>query len=75
MDVQTLLVAVIGATGLIGQGFASARRHRKIDSAIGTPNGQGNVVAMLETVIRTTGRLEEKLDRHISDPAAHAGDE
>lgn len=67
----TIIVAGIGTVGLLGQAWISSRRHKENKSAIGTPNGHGNVVQMQEATLRALGRLEALLEVHTEDPQAH----
>jgi len=55
-----LEVAVIGAIAVIGAAAVPAwLNSRKVKNAIGTPNGNGNLVQMLETSLENQGIVKE----------------
>lgn len=70
---EAIVVAAIGSAGLVAQAWVSRQRSREvraIKDTLGTKNGQGDVVAMLEHLKAWTlkhegrhDRLEEQVDR------------
>lgn len=51
LDWSTIIVACIGAFGIVGAAWIQRQRKqefREIKQTLGTQNGQGNVVEMLE---------------------------
>lgn len=75
VDVTAVLVALIGAMGIIGvalvqQGVATARRAKRAEltaatvaDRVGEPNGEGNVVRMLERLLRGQTGQDSRLAR------------
>lgn len=59
--VITAIGAVVVAT--IGGAFTLAS-SRATKSAVGTPNGHGNVIQMSERILIEVGRIHEKIDEH-----------
>ena len=73
-----IILAIIGAFGGIGAAYAANTARKDVRDRIGTPNGQGNVVEMMELLLAgQTGqdtriaRLEGTQVQHGIDLAAH----
>ena len=73
-----IILAIIGAFGSIGAAYAANTARKDVRDRIGTPNGQGNVVEMMERLLAgQTGqdtriaRLEGVQVQHGIDLAAH----
>jgi hypothetical protein len=70
-------VALIGASGAVvvavTTGLFAWLTARQTRSAVGTPNGHGNVVEMAERILMELGRLHEKIDDQAEDFTEHVG--
>ena len=73
-------IAVIGSAVTSYFGWKTKQATTKVETAIGTPNGKGDVVVMNEKQLTKMQVIEDKLDfisdmvlKHISTPGAHGG--
>lgn len=81
VDGGTALVGaavVAGAASVVGHMLTyvqarSARAEAAGAHAIAQGNGHGDLMTMSEQMLRVLGRVEGKLDAHISDDRAHYG--
>lgn len=58
----TVLVSVMGVVGIYVQRGASAAK--KVEQAVGTPNGHGNIAEMAAKTLDALSRLEDRFLRH-----------
>lgn len=59
-----IVVALIGATGVVGAAGVTALSQVRLARRIGKPNGKGNVVEMLEHLLEGQGRQDLLLEQH-----------
>lgn len=53
--------AVTGSFALLAIVVQGRRTRREVEKRVGTPNGQGNVVQMLERALQHQGRQDERM--------------
>lgn len=65
MSPEITVAIITGITTVTAAGVAGAwgsKTARQTKRAVGVPNGEGNVVQMLERLLINSGRTEEKID-------------
>lgn len=76
LDLTPIIVAAIGSGGLVTVAWMNRREHKQTKETVtaaaetlGTKNGHGTVVTMLETLLTKVGRIEQRLDDHEANHA------
>jgi hypothetical protein len=59
---ETIVAASIGAAGLVASTLLNTRRAKRIETSLGTKNGQGSAIEMLEHLKAWTIRHEGRHD-------------
>lgn len=61
---STVLVAIIGAFGVIGAAAIAARTQIWLKKHVGPTNGEGTISQMMERVLKAQWAMQRQLDEH-----------
>lgn len=66
--IETVAAAAITAGGVVAAAWIPTRALKK---RVGSPNGSGNVIEMLEATVESLGELKGELRAHTTQDAAN----